>query len=41
MKVRCSLKSLLKRHPDNKLVKRKGVCRIINKKNKKFQARQG
>jgi large subunit ribosomal protein L36 len=41
MKVRNSLKALLKRHRDNKLVRRKGRVFIINKTNPRFKARQG
>src|SRR5665213_3409505 len=41
MKVRNSLKSLAKRHRDNKLVRRKGRIYIINKTNPRFKARQG
>ena len=41
MKVRNSLKALLKRHRDNKLVRRKGRLYIINKTNPRFKARQG
>ena len=41
MKVRNSLKSLIKRHRDNKLVRRKGRVYIINKTNPRFKARQG
>ncbi len=41
MKVRNSLKSLLKRHRDNRLVRRKGRIYIINKTNPRFKARQG
>lgn len=41
MKVRNSLKALLKRHRDNKLVRRKGRIFIINKTNPRFKARQG
>jgi large subunit ribosomal protein L36 len=41
MKVRNSLKALLKRHRDNKLVRRKGRVYIINKTNPRFKARQG
>lgn len=37
MKVRTSLK---KRHPDDKIVRRKGRLYIINKKNPKFKQRQ-
>jgi len=41
MKVRNSLKSLAKRHRDNRLVRRKGRVYIINKTNPRFKARQG
>jgi large subunit ribosomal protein L36 len=41
MKVRNSLKALLKRHRDNRLVRRKGRVYIINKTNPRFKARQG
>ena len=41
MKVRNSLKSLLKRHRDNRMVRRKGRVDIINKTNPRFKARQG
>ena len=41
MKVRNSLKALLKRHRDNKLVRRKGCIYIINKTNPRYKARQG
>jgi large subunit ribosomal protein L36 len=41
MKVRNSLKSLIKRHRDNRLVRRKGRVYIINKTNPRFKARQG
>jgi large subunit ribosomal protein L36 len=41
MKVRNSLKSLRARHRDNQLVRRKGRVYIINKKQKRFKARQG
>jgi large subunit ribosomal protein L36 len=41
MKVRNSLKALMGRHRDNKLVRRKGRVYIINKVNKRFKARQG
>jgi large subunit ribosomal protein L36 len=41
MKVRNSLKSLIKRHRDNKLVRRRGRVYIINKTNPRFKARQG
>jgi large subunit ribosomal protein L36 len=41
MKVRNSLKSLMKRHRDNRLVRRKGRLYIINKTNPRYKARQG
>jgi len=41
MKVRNSLKSLIKRHRDNKVVRRKGRVYVINKTNPRFKARQG
>lgn len=41
MKIRNSLKSLLGRHRDNRLVRRKGRVYIINKTQKRFKARQG
>jgi large subunit ribosomal protein L36 len=41
MKVRNSLKALMKRHRDNKLVRRKGRVYIINKTNPRYKARQG
>jgi large subunit ribosomal protein L36 len=41
MKVRNSLKSLIKRHRDNRLVRRKGRVYVINKTNPRFKARQG
>jgi large subunit ribosomal protein L36 len=41
VKVRNSLKSLRGRHRDNQLVRRKGRVYIINKKQKRFKARQG
>jgi large subunit ribosomal protein L36 len=41
MKVRNSLKGLMKRHRDNKLIRRKGRIYIINKTNPRFKARQG
>ncbi len=41
MKVRNSLKGLMKRHRDNKLIRRKGRVYIINKTNPRFKARQG
>ena len=41
MKVRNSLKSLIKRHRDNKVVRRKGRVYVINKTNPRFKSRQG
>lgn len=41
MKIRNSLKSLLGRHRDNRLVRRKGRVYIINKTQKRSKARQG
>ncbi|MDP9138559.1 MAG: type B 50S ribosomal protein L36 [Pseudomonadota bacterium] len=41
MKIRNSLKSLKKRHRDNRLVRRKGRVYVINKTNARFKARQG
>ena len=41
MKVRNSLKALIKRHRDNKVVRRKGRVYIINKTNPRFKAKQG
>jgi large subunit ribosomal protein L36 len=41
MKVRNSLKSLRRRHRNNRLVRRKGRVFIINKTQKRFKARQG
>jgi large subunit ribosomal protein L36 len=38
MKVKASIK---KRNDDCKIVKRKGVLYVINKKNPKFKMRQG
>jgi large subunit ribosomal protein L36 len=41
MKVRNSLKALMKRHRANKLVRRRGRTYIINKVDKRYKARQG
>ena len=41
MKVRNSIKALLKRHRDNRMVRRKGRVYLINKTNPRFKARQG
>jgi large subunit ribosomal protein L36 len=41
MKITNSLKSLMKRDRNNKLVRRKGRVYIINKKDPRYKARQG
>lgn len=41
MKVVSSLKSLKNRDKDCQIVKRKGKILVINKKNKRFKAKQG
>lgn len=41
MKIANSLRALMGRHRDNKLVRRRGRYYIINKVNKRFKARQG
>ncbi|MGI9406930.1 MAG: type B 50S ribosomal protein L36 [Hyphomicrobiaceae bacterium] len=41
MKIRNSLKSLQKRHRDNRVVRRRGRLYVINKTNRRFKARQG
>jgi large subunit ribosomal protein L36 len=41
MKVRNSLRSLRARHRANRLVRRKGRVYIINKRQKRYRARQG
>ena len=41
MKVASSLKSLIKRDINNKLVRRRGKIYVINKKNPRMKARQG
>jgi len=41
MKVRNSLRSLAKRHRDNRVVRRRGRLYVINKTNRRFKARQG
>jgi len=41
MKIRNSLRSLRKRHRDNRLVRRKGRVYVINKTQGRFKARQG
>lgn len=40
MKVVTSLRSAKNRHPDCKLVRRRGKLYVINKTNPKFKARQ-
>jgi len=41
MKVRNSLRSLKKRDKDCRIIRRKGRVYVINKKNPRFNARQG
>jgi large subunit ribosomal protein L36 len=41
MKIKNSMKALIGRHRDNRLVRRKGRIYIINKKAPRFKARQG
>lgn len=41
MKVRNSLRSLRRRHRDNRVVRRRGRVYVINKINRRFKARQG
>ena len=41
MKIRNSLKSLLGRHRDNQLVRRKGRIYVINKTDPRYKAKQG
>ncbi len=41
MKIKNSLKALMARHRDNRMVRRKGRVYIINKKAPRFKARQG
>lgn len=41
MKIRNSLRALMARHRDNKLVRRHGRVYIINKSNKRMKTRQG
>jgi large subunit ribosomal protein L36 len=41
MKIRNSLKSLMTRHRDNQMVRRRGRVYIINKTQKRYKARQG
>jgi large subunit ribosomal protein L36 len=41
MKVKNSIRSLVRRHRDNRVVRRKGRVYVINKRNRRFKARQG
>ncbi len=41
MKIVNSLKAIMKRDKDNKIVRRKGRVFVINKKNPRYKARQG
>ncbi|SFI56403.1 LSU ribosomal protein L36P [Aquamicrobium aerolatum DSM 21857] len=41
MKIKNSLKALMSRHRDNRMVRRKGRVYIINKSAPRFKARQG
>ena len=41
MKIRNSLKSLKDRHPDNRVIRRRGRTYVINKTQRRFKARQG
>jgi large subunit ribosomal protein L36 len=41
MKIRNSLRSVRKRHRDNRIVRRKGRVYVINKTERRFKARQG
>lgn len=41
MKIKNSLKALVKRHRDNRVVRRRGRLYVINKTNRRFKARQG
>jgi large subunit ribosomal protein L36 len=41
MKIKNSLRSLIKRHRENRLVRRKGRVYIINKTHPRYKARQG
>ena len=41
MKIASSLKSLIKRDLNSKIVKRRGKIYVINKKNPRYKARQG
>jgi large subunit ribosomal protein L36 len=41
MKIVSSLRSIKKRHPACKVIKRKGRILVINKENGRYKARQG
>ena len=41
MKVQNSIRSLRKRHRDNRVVRRRGRLYVINKTIKRYKARQG
>lgn len=41
MKIKSSIKALLKRHRANRMVRRKGRIYIINKEAPRFKAKQG
>lgn len=41
MKIKNSLKSLIKRNRNNRLVRRRGRIYVINKKEPRYKARQG
>lgn len=41
MKIKNSIKSLRKRHRDNRVIRRRGRLYVINKTNRRFKARQG
>lgn len=41
MKIRNSIKTLRKRHRDNRVVRRRGRLYVINKTIKRYKARQG
>ncbi|MEM7777472.1 MAG: type B 50S ribosomal protein L36 [Pseudomonadota bacterium] len=41
MKIKNSLKALMTRHRDNRLVRRRGRVYIINKTQRRYKARQG
>lgn len=41
MKIKNSIKTLRKRHRDNRVVRRRGRLYVINKTIKRYKARQG